>query len=326
MRLATVRHGRQQLVVTALPDGSLVDVNALGARASDMLDVIRGGAETARTLADGLAAVANGRSVVPRIAASEVAWLPPVRRPGKILCVAMNNSASNERKISAPDHPAFFLKPPSCLVGHLEPIRIRRYYGSVHPEPELALVIGTPARDVPAARALEHVYGYTIMNDVTGNGMRAEDRFHYYAVYAKKDDPGETERVEQHLSYAARYKGSDTFGALGPWLVTRDEIANPDDLNVRCTVGGETVAEDSTRYYNYKVAEVVSFISHFQTLEPGDVLSLGTAFKPGATRKSIHHADFQRVPGPVEVTIDGLGTQRNPVVIEERELGAWRLT
>src|SRR5690606_25386388 len=116
--------------------------------------------------------------------ASEVAWLPPVRRPGKILCVAMNNSASNERKISAPDHPAFFLKPPSCLVGHLEPIRIRRYYGSVHPEPELALVIGTPARDVPAARALEHVFGYTIMNDVTGNGMRAEDRFHYYAVYA----------------------------------------------------------------------------------------------------------------------------------------------
>ena len=77
------------------------------------------------------------------------------------------------------------------------------------------------------------MFGYTIFDDITGNGMRAEDRFHYYAVYAKKDNPNETERVEQHLSYAGRYKGTDTFGAMGPWLVTRDEIANPDDLAVQ---------------------------------------------------------------------------------------------
>ena len=195
-------------------------------------------------------------------------WYPPVRRPGKICAVAMNNSSSNERKISAPDHPAFFLKPASCLVGHREPIRIRPYYGSVHPEPELAVVIGRMTRDVPATSALDAVYGYTIFNDITGNGMRAEDRFHYWAVYAKKDDPSQTERVEQHLSYAGRYKGTDTFGAMGPWLVTKDEIANPDDLAVTCKVGGELIAEDSTRYYNYKVAEVVSFISQFHTLCP----------------------------------------------------------
>jgi 2-keto-4-pentenoate hydratase/2-oxohepta-3-ene-1,7-dioic acid hydratase in catechol pathway len=102
-------------------------------------------------------------------------------------------------------------------------------------------------------------------------------------------------------------------------------VPNPDDLGVRCKVGGELVADDSTRYYNYKVAEVVSFISQFHTLHPGDVVSLGTAFKPGATRKSIHTANFQTVAGPVEIEIDGLGRQENPVIVEEREIGAWRL-
>jgi 2-keto-4-pentenoate hydratase/2-oxohepta-3-ene-1,7-dioic acid hydratase in catechol pathway len=253
------------------------------------------------------------------------AWHPPVRAPGKICAVAMNNSASNARKISAPDHPAFFLKPASCLIGHLDPIRVRRYYGSVHPEPELAAVIGQQTRDVPAVHALDAVFGYTIFNDVTGNGMRAEDMFHYWAIYPKKDNPNETERIEQHLSYAARYKGSDSFGVLGPWLVTRDAIPNPDDLDVHCRINGEVIAEDSTRYYNYKVAEVISFISYFHTLNPGDVISMGTAFKPSASRRSIHHANFQTVPGPVEISIEGLGTQQNPVVIEGQELGQWRL-
>jgi 2-keto-4-pentenoate hydratase/2-oxohepta-3-ene-1,7-dioic acid hydratase in catechol pathway len=94
---------------------------------------------------------------------------------------------------------------------------------------------------------------------------------------------------------------------------------------VYCKVAGETVAEDSTRYYNFKVAEVVSFISQFHTLHPGDVVSFGTAFKPAVNRKSIHHANFQTGRGPVEITIDGLGTQVNPVVVETQELGAWRL-
>jgi 2-keto-4-pentenoate hydratase/2-oxohepta-3-ene-1,7-dioic acid hydratase in catechol pathway len=180
-------------------------------------------------------------------------------------------------------------------------------------------------KDIPAVSALDHVYGYTIFNDITGNGMRAEDRFHYWAIYAKPDNPDETEKVEQHLSYAARYKGTDTFGALGPWLVTRDDVPEPDNLDVTCTVNGEPIADDNTRYYNYKVAEVLSFISFFQTLDPGDIVSLGTAFKPGSTRKSIHQANFQAVAGPVEVTIERLGTQRNPVVIDATRLGNWRL-
>jgi 2-keto-4-pentenoate hydratase/2-oxohepta-3-ene-1,7-dioic acid hydratase in catechol pathway len=142
----------------------------------------------------------------------------------------MNNSASNERKISAPEHPAFFLKPASCLIGHHQAIEIRSYYGSVHPEPELAVVIGEAARDVDAKNAADHIFGYTIFDDFTGNGMRSEDLFRYYALYLSDDDPGKLERREQHLSYAGRYKGTDSFGAMGPWLVTRDEIPDPDNL------------------------------------------------------------------------------------------------
>ncbi len=253
------------------------------------------------------------------------AWNPPLENPGKICGVAMNNSASNERKISAPDHPAFFLKPASCLVGHGQAIRIRSYYGSVHPEPELAVVIGKKARDIDAADALEYVFGYSIFNDITGNGMRAEDLFRYWALYASADNPDQLERREQHLSYAARYKGTDTFGVLGPWIVTADEISNPDNLDVHCAIRDEVIAEDSTRYYNYRVAELVSFISQFHTLNPGDIVSCGTAFKPSKDRKSIHHANFQVVGGPVSVSIQGLGTQVNPVEVEERTIGNWRL-
>jgi len=328
MKLASVHYRGRDLVVAELREGELVGIASLpGLQATppvDVLDIIRGGEPLQRALAKSLDDIRGDESVA-RIPTADVRWYPPVRRPGKICAVAMNNSSSNERKIRAPDHPAFFLKPPSCLVGHREPIRIRRYYGSVHPEPELAVVIGRPARDVPATSALDAVYGYTIFDDITGNGMRAEDRFHYWAIYVKKDNPNETERVEQHLSYAGRYKGTDTFGAMGPWLVTKDEIANPDDLTVTCKVGGELIADDSTRYYNYKVAEVVSFISQFHTLLPGDVISLGTAFKPGQGRKSIHHANLQTVAGPVEVAIEGLGVQENPILIEEKELGEWRL-
>jgi 2,4-diketo-3-deoxy-L-fuconate hydrolase len=333
MKLASIEYREENIVAAQLDDAALVDVNLLlagnetgsGAIRS-MTQLIRSGTPLLERVATGLESVRNGDREIATIPAADVGWHPPVRRPGKICAVAMNNSASNERKISAPDHPAFFLKPSSCLIGHREEIRVRPYYGSVHPEPELALIVGDVAKDVPASAALAHVFGYTIFDDITGNAMRAEDRFHYWAVYARRDNPAETERVEQHLSYAARYKGSDTFGVLGPWITTRDEVPNPDDLAVRCRIHGETIAEDSTRYYNYKVAEVVSFISYFLTLEPGDVISLGTAFKPSANRKSIHHANFQTTPGPVEISIEGLGEQSSPVTVEDKELGSWRLS
>ena len=334
MKLASIRYKDEDAVAVRLDDMRLVDIRILSelkpvpfstSGLTDMTKVIRSGRSLLDELETALEIAREDAGKVQTITAQDVTWHAPVRNPGKICGVAMNNSASNERKISAPEHPAFFLKPASCLTGHEQPIRIRPYYGSVHPEPELAVIIGSETRDIPASRALDAVFGYSIFNDITGNGMRAEDMFEYWAVYASEDNPAGTVRVRQHLSYAGRYKGTDTFGCSGPWLVTKDEIKNPDELNVYCKAGGELIAEDNTRYYNFKVAEIVSFISQFHTLNPGDIISCGTAFKPSTKRKSIHHANLQVVKGPVEVGIDGLGTLMNPVTVENREPGQWRL-
>jgi len=323
MRFASFRVDQRNTFGVALSDDVLIDIkaSAQGGCPEDLAGLIRMGAAGGALLNEILQDDAKAK----KIPATDLEWHPPVRRPGKICGIAMNNSASNERKISAPEHPAFFLKPASCLIGHGHPVEIRSYYGSVHPEPELAVVIGKEARDIDAVNATDHIFGYTIFDDITGNGMRSEDLFQYYALYASADDPGGLERREQHLSYAGRYKGTDSFGIMGPWLVTRDEVPDPDNLAVQCKVGGELVAEDNTRYYNYKVAEIVSFISQFQTLHPGDVISCGTAFKPSPDRKSIHHADLQQVDGPLEVSIEGLGTQMNPVVRKQMAIGNWRL-
>jgi 2,4-diketo-3-deoxy-L-fuconate hydrolase len=325
MKLVSFSHRRKDRIGVIRNDGKIIDIGLALASDQDvpdnMIDLImledRGMSLVAKALS-----TKNGSAVV---SAEEVVYRPPVPCPGKICGVALNNSASNSRKISAPDHPAFFLKPASCLVAHQQPVTVRTYYGSVHPEPELALVIGRITRDVDALEALEYVYGYSIFNDITGNGMRAADLFHYHALYAAADDPNRIERREQHLSYAGRYKGSDNFGVLGPWLVTRDEVGDPDNLTVSCRVNGETVAEDNTRYYNYKVAEIVSFISQFHTLYPGDIISCGTAFKPSKSRKSIHQANLQITGGPIEICIENLGIQSNPVIIEKRSIGSWRL-
>ena len=316
MKLASYVLGGKARIGVLGDDGSIVEI----AGGLTMRDLIRMGSNAANFLDEAV----NAGDHTRKTDGSEIEWLPPIPDPGKILGVAMNNSASNERKISAPDHPAFFLKPPSCLVAHCQPIRVRSYYGSVHPEPELAVIIGSTTKDVDAADALANVFGYSIMNDITGNGMRAEDLFHYWALY-RDEETGELQRREQHLSYAARYKGSDTFGCMGPTIVTTDDIPDPDDLRVECRVSGEVVAEDSTRYYNFRIAELVSYISQFMTLDPGDIISCGTAFKPSAEHRSIHQANFQVVPGPVEVSIEGLGTLENPVEIEDRPMGNWRL-
>lgn len=296
------------------------------AECTDMLGLLQGGVQTMALLQRLVAAAQSQSHRLQHIPESAVRWLPPVVQPGKVLGVALNNSAADSRKISAPSHPLLFLKARTCLLGHGEDMVVRPYYGGLHPEPELAVVIGTRARDLDPQHALQVVAGYTILNDITGNAMRAEDRVHYLALYASASNPDVLERREQHLSYTARYKGTDGFGPCGPWLVTPDELTNPDALDVVCRVGGEVVAEDSTAYYSYRVAEVLAWASRFFTLEPGDLISLGTAFRASATStRSLHLADLQRLDGPVEVSITGLGTLRNGVRREDPKLPDWRL-
>lgn len=240
-------------------------------------------------------------------------WQAPVPNPSKICCLALNNSANADRILKGPDHPATFVKPSSALAGHGQAIECRPEYGRVHPEPELAFVVGRKAKGVRAAEAMDYVFGYTIHNDITSPTMRGDDTFHYRAIHPKADDPRGIEYVDTWVSYPGRYKCADTFSCMGPWLVTRSEIRDPHDLTVRCIHKGETITEDNTQNLFFKIPETLEYITSYMTLLPGDIVSMGTALKKSAGGGAVQNIDLNRLGGPISVSIEGLGELRNPV-------------
>jgi len=248
------------------------------------------------------------------VGVGDLEWLPPVPRPGKVICIALNNSANADRIMSGPGHPAAFTKPASSLLGHGRPIRLRKEYGRVHPEPELAVVIGAGGRDIARDAALGHVFGYTIINDLTSPTMRAEDTFHYRAIHPRPDGSEGVEYVDTWVSYPARYKGTDGFGPIGPWIATADSVPEPHALTVSCVHQGRLVTSDSTANLTHQVDGVISFMSSYLTLDSGDIIAMGTALQPSAAGGSaIQNVNLVALGGPIEVTISGIGTLSNPV-------------
>ncbi|MGH8979519.1 MAG: fumarylacetoacetate hydrolase family protein [Acidimicrobiales bacterium] len=304
MKLGTVQIDGVDTVVVAKDDDRAVVVDNHGVP----LDV---GALIADWPA-GAERLERARAGTDTVAVATLTWRPPVVRPGKVICVALNNLANRRRIMSGPEHPATFLKPASCLVGHLQPIRLRAEYGRVHPEPELAVVVGRGGCDIEPDDAVGRIFGFTVFNDITAPDMRGQDTFHYRAIHPGED--GEDVRyVDTWVSYPGRYKGADTFGPIGPWVVTRDEIADPHALTVRCVHQGRLVTEDSTANLRYSVATVLSFVSKTMTLEAGDIVSMGTALAPAAGGVAVQNIDLTRLGGPIEVGISGIGVLQNPV-------------
>jgi 2-keto-4-pentenoate hydratase/2-oxohepta-3-ene-1,7-dioic acid hydratase in catechol pathway len=312
VKLGTVEADGTQRVAVALDDTRAV-LLAPGTTVAGLI----GDWAAARAVVE-LAAQAGTEEAVP---VAGLSWLPPLPRPGKIICVALNNSANASRIMSGPAHPATFSKPASSLLGHGRPIRLKKEFGRVHPEPELAVVIGKKGADIPRSQAMDHVFGYTIINDLTSPDMRTEDTFHYRAIHPAKainpDEQGDgIEYVDTWVSYPGRYKGTDGFGPIGPWIVTADEIPDPHDLTVTCVHQGRVITEDSTANLTHKVAGVISFLSGYQTLEPGDIIAMGTALKAsGFGGSAVQNVNLTRLGGPIEVTISGIGTLSNPVEV-----------
>ena len=261
--------------------------------------------------------IETGSEIVPsgeQFSVHDVSFHPPVRRPSKICCLALNNSANSDRILQGPKHPAMFIKPASSLVGHGGAIECKPHYGRVHPEPELAVVIGKTAKNIAARDAYDYVFGYTIHNDITSPTMRAEDTFHYRAIHPKAGDPKAIEYVDTWVSYPGRYKCCDTFACMGPWLVTKDEIADPHNLAVSCSHKDQLVTEDNTENLFYKIPEVLEFLSSHLTLLAGDIVSMGTALKKSAQGGAVQNIDLNKLGGPVSVTIEKIGTLTNGVV------------
>ncbi len=214
----------------------------------------------------------------------------PISRPSKILCLGRNFRAhARELKHDVPDEPLFFSKSPSSLVAHESPIVIPGWLKTrVDHEAELGIVIGKTGKYIPENEAADHIAGYTIINDVTARDMQKEDM--------SKQRPW------------FRSKSLDTFCPMGPYLIPRDEIGDPHALRIELRVNGELRQNASTSDMIFSVPVLIATLSRFMTLLPGDVIATGTP-----------EGVSPITPGDVvEISIDGLGTLRNPVVLEDR--------
>jgi 2-keto-4-pentenoate hydratase/2-oxohepta-3-ene-1,7-dioic acid hydratase in catechol pathway len=246
----------------------------------------------------------------PRLRLSDVRILPPVM-PGKVIAVAANYASHVLGSGFVAAHkdasiPRLFMKPPSCIVGAYDDILNPSLTDRLDYEAELAVIVGTRCRDVPVESALDVVAGYAVFNDVSARRMLHEGR---------TDDELEADRFFDWL----HGKWFDTFGVLGPWLVSAWSLPSPSDLTVRLTVNGETRQEASLGDWTFSVEEVISFASRLCTLEPGDVVAMGTPAGTGAEL-----GDYLKVGDVVETEIEGLGWQRNVVLAAPAVDASWR--
>jgi 2-keto-4-pentenoate hydratase/2-oxohepta-3-ene-1,7-dioic acid hydratase in catechol pathway len=284
MRLAHFHHGTRSRLGVVVDDR----VNDLAASAPDLptdpLAFLAGGP-------DALAAARRATDASPAwLPLGDVRLLAPVPRPGKFVAMALNyRDHLEETGMDAPTFPTFFTKQSTCVVGPGDAIEVPRVSELVDYEGELAVVIGTRCRHVPAADALSVVAGYTIVNDVTVRDWQMK-------------------AVTMMIG-----KSFDTHGPMGPWIVTTDELPDPQVLGLRTTVNGEVLQDGSTKDMIFDIATQIETLSTAMTLEPGDVISTGTPAGVGIVRKP----PVLLTPGDVvRIEIEGIGALENPVVAE----------
>ena len=216
---------------------------------------------------------------------------PCVAGTGKFICIGLNYADhAAESGMDVPPEPVIFMKATSAICGPNDEVFIPRESQKTDWEVELAVIIGQRAKHVPEESALDYVAGYAVTNDVSEREFQLERAGNW-----------------------TKGKSCDRFGPIGPWLVTRDEIADPQDLGMWLKVNGETMQDGSTRTMVYGVAHLVAYLSRFMTLLPGDIISTGTPPGVGMGMKPSRYL----VPGDVvELGIDGLGEQRQVFVAD----------
>ncbi len=214
---------------------------------------------------------------------------PCVGRVGKFVCVGLNYADhAAESGVELPEEPVIFSKATSSINGPYDDVQIPRGSVSTDWEVELAAVIGEETGYVGVEEALGHVAGYCIVNDVSERDFQLR-------------------RSGQWV----KGKSADTFGPVGPWLVTRDEIADPQNLSLYADVNGQRCQDSSTAQMHFGVAVIISHISQFMSLQPGDIVSTGTP--PGVGMG--HNPPSYLKPGDrMELGVEGLGVQRQNVV------------
>ncbi|WP_285587955.1 fumarylacetoacetate hydrolase family protein [Herbidospora sp. NBRC 101105] len=213
---------------------------------------------------------------------------PPIARPGKIVCIGLNyRDHAEESGAAVPTEPVVFMKAPNTVVGPFDEVLVPRASVKTDWEVELAIVIGSTCRYLGShEEALAAVAGYTVSNDVSEREFQLERGGQW--------DKG---------------KSCETFQPLGPWLVTADEVADPQALGLRLWVNGDLKQNGDTKNMIFGVAEIVRYLSQFMVLEPGDVINTGTP--AGVALSGLH--PYLKEGDVMELEIDGLGRQRQTV-------------
>ena len=252
-------------------------------------------------MVEDLAGAALGRESLNRIKALDLAALPmvqgaprlgpPVGLVPKFLGIGLNyRDHAEETGMPIPEVPIVFAKASSCVSGPYDPVLAPKGFERMDYEVELAVVIGTRAKNVKEAGALDYVAGYCIGNDISERSLQ-------------KGGPGEWIKAKSY----------DTFGPLGPWLVTTDEVPDPQSLALTLDLNGTRMQTGSSSTMIFSGAALVSYISQYMTLMPGDVITTGTPPGVGMARKP---RVFLKPGDEIRATISGLGEQRFKVVAE----------
>lgn len=284
MRFVTFEVGGHARAGVISDVDTVLDLSTLGF--SSLLQFIATGS-------DGLnkaAAFADQSPASARYKLHEVKLRAPIPRPNKLICVGLNyRDHAAETGAQIPTVPTIFNKFATAVIGPDDNIVLPRVSKAPDYEAEFAFVIGRGGRHIAAEQWRDHVFGYTIVNDVTGRDY------------------------QRATSQWLMGKTFDTFAPMGPWIVSADEIADPHSLDISIEINGEVLQDSNTRELIFKVPDLIAFLSSVFTLEPGDVVSTGTPAGVGFVRKPprfLHPGD------EVVVKIPALGELRNPVVAE----------
>jgi 2-keto-4-pentenoate hydratase/2-oxohepta-3-ene-1,7-dioic acid hydratase in catechol pathway len=262
------------------PEAGVLSGDTISALGTDMLSVIASGAKPSP----------NGRS--HKLA--DVKLLAPIPRPPKLICIGLNyRDHALEAKMDIPQVPTIFNKFTNVVIGPGDSIVLPKASTRPDYEAEFAFVIGPGGRNISAANAMKHVYGYTMINDVSARDF------------------------QMATSQWLMGKTFDTFAPMGPWLVTADEIADPHALDISLDISSngstERLQQSNTRELIFKIPALIEYLSTVVTLEPGDVVSTGTPAGVGFARKPPR---YLASGDEVIVRVAGLGELRNPCIAE----------
>jgi 2-keto-4-pentenoate hydratase/2-oxohepta-3-ene-1,7-dioic acid hydratase in catechol pathway len=276
----------------------VIDLAALGGNPpfdpTDMISLIASGES-------GLAWIRKAADQAQTVIALEaITFLSPIPRPRKnVLCVGWNylehfkeGEKIRPNVVEMPSHPTFFSKTPTTVIGPYDPIPYdAAITDKLDWEAELGVIIGPGGKNIAESDAMKHVFGYTVINDVSGRDIQ-----------------------RQHGQQWFKGKSLDGTCPMGPWIVTADEVPNPEDLAIGCRLNGVQKQDSNTSYMYFKIPRIIAELSHGMTLEAGDVISSGTPAGVGHARTP---PEFMKPGDVLETEVAGIGVLRNRVTAPE---------